>query len=331
MSVKIPKFTFRLLKLAVFCLLISAIYRQLAVNHNFLELWEDFQFNWDTEIFFYFLIVLLLMPVNLNLEALKWQKLILKIEHVPPLRAFSAICSGITLSMFTPNRVGEFGGRVLLLRKASKIQGAAISLVGSLSQLVASFSIGFLGLVGFLLLYKVVSVAIAVTLLGAGIMLVFLLSFFYFNNGLLHTLLLKSEKFKKYAVHLNPLLSFSNADLLNALSISLARHLVFSLQYILIFWCLGIGVSAGFANMFILVLSIFFVQTVFPSIALIELGVRSSIAIYFMENIGANPLEVIVASLLLWSINLMIPSVIGLGVLLRLNFRKSLFSVNNEQ
>ncbi len=329
MSKKIPKYTFRILKVILIILLFGAIYQQLAVKHNFYEILENFDLGFSYFSFFLLSMVLLLMPINLNIEALKWRKLIQVIEQIPQLKAFWAICTGITLSMFTPNRIGEFGGRVLLLQKASKLEGAAISLVGSLSQLVASFSIGFVGLLGFILLFKVFSFQVGVAMLGTAILLIGLLSFFYFNIGLLYNILAKNTFLSKYAQHLKPILSFSNKLLAQALFLSIIRHFVFSFQYILVFWLLGIGIETSFLCMLILVLSIFFVQTVFPSIALIELGIRSSIAIYFMEYIGANPLEVIIASLLLWCINLMLPSLIGLLVLMNINLRKQIFTSKN--
>ena len=72
------------------------------------------------------------------MEALKWQFLISKIEKISIKRSIRAIFSGITVSAFTPNRVGEYGGRVFCLEKADRIQAVLITVIGSMAQLVTT-------------------------------------------------------------------------------------------------------------------------------------------------------------------------------------------------
>ena len=65
------------------------------------------------------ILVLFMMFFNWLLEALKWQFLIKKIEKISLITALRAVFSGITVSVFTPNRVGEYGVRVFCLEKAA--------------------------------------------------------------------------------------------------------------------------------------------------------------------------------------------------------------------
>ena len=76
-------------------------------------------------------LVILMMFLNWFLESLKWRFLISKIEKVSIKRSIRAVFSGITVSAFTPNRVGEYGGRVFCLEKADRIQGVLITVIGS--------------------------------------------------------------------------------------------------------------------------------------------------------------------------------------------------------
>ena len=62
-------------------------------------------------------IVVLMMFINWMLESLKWKFMIRKIEAISFFTSFRAIFSGITVSSFTPNRIGEYGGRVFCLEK----------------------------------------------------------------------------------------------------------------------------------------------------------------------------------------------------------------------
>ena len=94
--------------------------------------------------------VVLLMAVNWMLEAMKWQKLISKIEKVSLLQSVVAVLTGVTISSFTPNRVGEYFGRAFILKKASHIEGILITILGSMSQLLITFLTGSLAFLIFL-------------------------------------------------------------------------------------------------------------------------------------------------------------------------------------
>ena len=55
-----------------------------------------------------------MMFLNWLVEALKWRYMISKIENISIMTAYRAVLTGITVSTFTPNRIGEYGGRVFV-------------------------------------------------------------------------------------------------------------------------------------------------------------------------------------------------------------------------
>src|SRR5687768_6738299 len=55
------------------------------------------------------LVVLILMPFNWYLETLKWYGFLSVHARVRFSTAYKAVISGIALSLFTPNRIGEYG------------------------------------------------------------------------------------------------------------------------------------------------------------------------------------------------------------------------------
>ena len=87
-------------------------------------------------------LVVLMMLLNWFLESLKWRFLISKIERVTIKRSVRAIFSGITVSAFTPNRVGEYAGRVFCLDKGDRIQAVLITVIGSMAQLITTIVFG---------------------------------------------------------------------------------------------------------------------------------------------------------------------------------------------
>ncbi len=256
-----------------------------------------------------------LMPLNWGVEAIKWKSLISKIEIISGWRSFKAICAGITLAMFTPNRIGEFGGRVLLLKNASKIEGIAITLVGSFSQIVASFSIGLVGWICFYFTYLNNDSTLISSLTIFSVFASILLFILYFNLNWLKKVLEKLPISAKTRTYFNPIVKYSILELSSFLALSALRFVIFSFQYCLFFWALGVEVDLSTALM--LVFSIFFVQTIIPSIAIVELGIRGKVALYFMDFVKANSLAVLAAAFGLWTVNLLFPAFIGFLVLLR--------------
>ena len=53
-----------------------------------------------------------------------------------------AVFLGITVSIFTPNRIGEFGGRIFCLKSADRIKGVIITILGNVAQLLVTIIFG---------------------------------------------------------------------------------------------------------------------------------------------------------------------------------------------
>tara|TARA_B100000674_G_C37682646_1_gene842256 strand:- start:198 stop:647 length:450 start_codon:yes stop_codon:yes gene_type:complete len=85
--------------------------------------------------YFTIIVVIFMMFINWFLEALKWKFLINKIEEISIMTSIRAVFSGITVSTFTPNRIGEYAGRVFCLEKGDRIKAVLITIIGSMSQL----------------------------------------------------------------------------------------------------------------------------------------------------------------------------------------------------
>ena len=90
----------------------------------------------------------ILIFLNWGIETVKWKFLIQKIEQLSFFKTFSAVMGGVAVSSFTPNRVGEFAGRMLFLKNKLDTRVVALTVIGSMSQLLMTF---FMGLYGFFL------------------------------------------------------------------------------------------------------------------------------------------------------------------------------------
>ena len=135
-----------LLKIGIVFCAIFFLHKQLTSKSSIEQFDIDVILTQITENSIVILFVVLMMLFNWFLEALKWRFLISKIEKVSIKRSVSAIFSGITVSAFTPNRVGEYGGRVFCLEKADRVQGVLITVIGSMAQLVTTIIFGSIGI-----------------------------------------------------------------------------------------------------------------------------------------------------------------------------------------
>ena len=131
--------------------------------------------------------------------------------------------------------------------------------------------------------------------------------------SILEKLTKRLEKYKKWRNYWHIVKLYRRSELAVVLLLSLLRYVIFALQYVFLLWFFG--VSAPLANILILVSSIFFIQTIVPSIALVELGIRGNVALFFLTYITQNSLAILAATFSLWTINLLLPAILGAVVI----------------
>src|SRR5438105_1258211 len=91
--------------------------------------------------------VVLLMIMNWSVEAFKWKISVRSIQRIPFITALQAVFSGLSFSVSTPNRVGEYLGRLLYMKEGNRLKTISITIVGSISQLIITLIAGWSGLI----------------------------------------------------------------------------------------------------------------------------------------------------------------------------------------
>ena len=134
-----------LLKIGIVAFALFFLYEQFTTKSSVEQVNSDVILQQIKQHYGVLVVIVLMMFLNWFLEALKWQFLISKIEKISIKRSIRAIFSGITVSSFTPNRIGEYGGRVFCLEKADRIQAVLITVIGSRAQLVTTIIFGCIG------------------------------------------------------------------------------------------------------------------------------------------------------------------------------------------
>ncbi len=267
------------------------------------------------------LLVLVLMIFNWGLEARKWQKLVKPLEDVSFIRAFGAILSGVSLAINTPNRIGEYGGRMLYLKNGNKLKSIAATIVGSFSQLIVTVIFGLIGLMFYMVRFAPAtgSSYLAPTiwgkiLIGALAIICVLIIMLYFRLEIILSVFKKVRFLRKASVFVQIIGRYSAADLRYLLLLSALRYVVFSAQYLILLDALGMEFLWWQA--FLLNSIIYLVMAVVPTIAIAELGVRGKVSIYFLGLLSSNTVAIAAATGGIWFINLFLPAVLGSVLLL---------------
>ncbi|MDP4249989.1 MAG: lysylphosphatidylglycerol synthase domain-containing protein [Bacteroidota bacterium] len=266
-----------------------------------------------------------LMWVNWGLEAAKWQISIFPIQHMRFPQAFKAVMAGACIASFTPNRVGEYLGRMLYVDPGKKVRSVAPAIICSMAQMLITLLAGSVGLFFFSRFIpefrgthpdaSYFKIFLLITILSA-----LLLGTLYFRfeplvgrvNGLL----------KKYNRAFYIPESFSARMLFKILFISLIRYGVFLLQYFLLFSLFGVDLAG--IQVFVGVSVMFVVMAIIPSLTLLtDLGLRWEAGIQIFQVFTVNTAGILAVSLGIWLVNLIIPALIGSLLILRIKLFSS--------
>ena len=298
-----------------------SIYNQIKHQPDLENKWQEVRTSLKSYKIFYLVAVIILMFVNWGIETIKWKISIHTIQPISFFRAFKAVLSGVSFSVSTPNRVGEYLGRMLYMDEGNRLKVISATIIGSISQLIITLLMGTLGLIILLPKIKAAEIFSAlwmqVIIYGVFAVLV-LLTLFYFRLSWIVKWVQRLGGSKRFAFLISALEDFNTILLLRLLSLSFLRFLVFVVQFYLLFLLFDVDIS--WWQSFWAVNVSFLVLAIIPTIAVAELAQRGAIVLTIMKLFSSNVLGINLATACIWFINLIIPAIIG--SLLILGLRK---------
>jgi hypothetical protein len=307
-----------LIKAAIVVFAFWFIYHKLVANknlENFASLLKNIP---QVEIFGIIGFVVLLMFLNWFLEAAKWKRLMSHIERISFYRAIESVFCGLTLAIFTPNRLGEYGGRVFFLSPKRRIVGIVAMTVGNIGQLVLTNVFGAIAACFFIYRFVPIDhlVFLAVMILAMAFCLFFIV--FYFNIQWLNGILLSFKFTRKYKKFYSILGRYRKEELFKIMLFCLARYLVFSFQYFILFVWLIPGLQ--YLDIVMMTCLLFLIQSALPSLDLFDVGIRSVTAVELFKHVTNQHVAVIACTASIWLINIIIPAILGTYFVFKLNF-----------
>jgi uncharacterized membrane protein YbhN (UPF0104 family) len=278
------------------------------------------------------LLALLLVPVNLGLETLKWKLLVREFyPDVGYFRSYAAVLAGMAAGILTPNRVGEYAGRALYLKKGKRVEAITATFMDRIAQMLVTMTMGVLAL--GVSIFGVTGALLPEFLGGAFgwiVGLLILLTILAWVLVLYPALLVKLLRpFRERAAWIRQAITaleqLSLKLMGTVLVLAFARYLVFFLQFLLlltVFFFPGGSAVGGFESVgevgLVCIPLVFLFKSIIPSVGLTELGVRETVAVTVFEAFGVDGLGsllVVVATTALYVINVLVPTLVGAGFL----------------
>jgi uncharacterized membrane protein YbhN (UPF0104 family) len=250
--------------------------------------------------------IFLLSIVNWGAEVLKWQILSEKVKPISYTESFKVVLSSFAVSTITPNRVGEYGAKIIFYNKSDWKQIVSINFLGNMMQLLVTL---LMVVISYFALPENIVALFHKILFLAVLLLVLLLLLFIFKS-----------RFRFFGISEKVELSLWKDVLLTTklkvLAISLVRYLSFSIQFLLI-----LSVFSNFNSlMFFAVLAVnYLLVSIVPTLFITDLLVKGSISIFLFSFLGVSQITIIAVVLLAWMFNFVVPTIIGTYFLLKKN------------
>ena len=147
MSYKSKQFFFVIVKLSIVAGAFYFIFHKLVKNES-LSFSVFYQFLKENNVFSTKNVVFLMFLTIFNwfFEILKWKYLVSNVTHIPFFSALKQSLSGLTASLFTPNRIGEYGAKVIYFQYALRKKILLLNLIGNMYQMLITCLFGIIGL-----------------------------------------------------------------------------------------------------------------------------------------------------------------------------------------
>ncbi len=300
---------FNILKIIIVLLSVSFLAHKLM---NF-EYWSEFKKSFNSFTLQRILLlvgIILLMPFNWFIEVIKWQKITEKTFPLNFLTALKSVLLGITTGYITPNRIGEFAGRILYLPMEKRAVGTLLSFINGLTQNTTIMLLGGISTIFYFTKYNYHSANYLLFVYITLIIIICIIFYFYFPY-LMQKIKKKNFWKKKTLKQIIEAVSlFQSKDLLIILFWSAVRFVIFNIQFFLLLYFFGIDLT--FTQAIISIPTMYLLITFTPSFAFSEPAIRGAYSVFVLGIFSTNHIGIILTGITLWLINFVIPLLFGI-------------------
>ena len=302
-----------LLKLSIILIMAWVLYVHVIEKNDLSSLITQFKTSMNNEgSWVYLTIAIALVPLNWYLESKKWKSLINNFQSFTTHQSIKSVLSGVSLAILTPGRIGEYGGRLIGIKKINQPKAILANLISSLSQNIINVGIGLIGALIFMQKFMPMHQSIFLSLIFISTCIIAVMLLIYFRIDLLDGILAYLPDWKWIDKIRSSVSSFKELDtssLFSILGISSLRYMTYLSQYVLLIYFFG--VTDDLVSSVLGVITIFFLQSNLPLPPALSVLARGEMAIFLWSVFTTNIIGIIAASFALWIMNLVVPAIIG--------------------
>jgi hypothetical protein len=243
---------------------------------------------------------------NWFFEIKKWQLLVNSYDKINIITATHQCLASLTVSLFTPNRLGEYVAKAMYFKKIDRKKIVAFNAIGNLQQLFATLFFGAFGISFFLFQQNIDIYFSKIGLVAFSFLLFALTMYFLFQKSkTTKNWILKIIQFKNL---------ISRKTHLQTLGLSLLRYLIFSHQFYFLLQIFHVEVD--YFTVISAIATMYLVSSFLPMIAFLDVVVKSSVALWVFSFLEVNTTIVLASTTVLWIFNFVIPAILGSGFVL---------------
>ena len=267
-------------------------------------------------------VAFLLCFVNIYLQFYKWKitaNIVLQENHNS--KIWFSLFYGFSAGVFTPARIGEYFGRAIVFKNHSLLRVTLATLLDKLFLLLLVAFFGSISSILFIHYYYGVTIYLTAGLFLLVFALFYLFFWMIFNDkfwdNVLFTKLRDSIKLHWLFEKVRVFRKLDKKYATKMLLISFLFYICFLIQYAVL-----VAAFSNHTNYFEYLWAgnlIMFAKTIIPPVSLGELGIREGASVFFITILGESASVGFNASIFLFFINVLIPSLIGLTLLVKKN------------
>ena len=270
---------------------------------------------------FWIAAAILLLPVNLFIEGTLWHRITRLTPLRAPLRmAFGALLSGYAVGFFTPGRIGELAGRSFYYGSNNKWELSMLVMYQRMIDMLVGVTVGMFAMLAFMYLARPEPLSMWWIFVAIGLASILLLGFVLLMPRPAYRILDRWIKRPKVLEPVEFLQRVENRHVGPYVALSTTRYLVFVSQFV--FLMFAFSGTAAVEQVYTGASMTFYAKYLIPSITLMDLGIREGSAVFFMGQAGFPEAAAFNASLMMFFINLVVPSTAGAPFVFRLKLRK---------
>jgi hypothetical protein len=267
-------------------------------------------------------VCLLLIPVNWGIEAFRWKLITAPVEAVSYRTATQSVYSGVCLGNLAPGRATEFLAKIIFFKPENRPHITVLHFINGLFQLSVTILAGLTALAIHLKSFGQEHAWMAYTASGLSIALLLVLcGCIYRLDVILNFVSKRLSKEKEITGFSYP---FTARMVIQLFLLSVIRYAVFFFQMSLLIYLFH---QQAFSLGILSQISLYFlITTIIPMISVLEAPIRAAIALVVFRDSGISNSVLALSSVLIWLVNIIIPSIYGYSILLRQNFNFKVFT-----